>query len=185
MKSSDDKIIHLIKGCKENDRLSQKKMYDIYYSKMMGVALRYFNDKDIASDLVQESFIKAFSKIEQFKFGNNFEGWIKRIVVNQSLDLLRKNKKIKFLREDSLVNVSQKESAPSPEYEKLNINDILSAVNDLSQGYKIIFNLYVFEGLTHKKIAEKLNISEGTSKSNYAKAKSNLKSILSKIHNIE
>ena len=185
MKSSDDKIIYLIKGCKENDRLSQKKIYDIYYGKMMGMALRYFQDKDVASDLVQESFIKAFSKIEQFKFGNNFEGWIKRIVINQSLDLLRKKKKITFLREDSLVNISEKTNDSIPDYQKLNINDILTAVNQLSKGYKIIFNLHVFEGLTHKQIAEELSISEGTSKSNFAKAKSNLKAILSKVHNIE
>ncbi len=90
-------IISLIEGCKKNDSKSQHIIYDKFYGKMMGVALRYFKDYDTASDVVQESFIKAFSKINQFEGEENFGGWLKRIVVNHSLDQLRKNKKDKFL----------------------------------------------------------------------------------------
>ena len=90
-------IISLVEGCKKNDRKSQHIIYEKFYGKMMGVALRYFKDYDTASDMVQESFIKAFSKINQFEGGENFGGWLKRIVVNHSLDQIRKNKKFLLL----------------------------------------------------------------------------------------
>ena len=96
MKAGDFDIVEVVAKCKKNDRKSQYIIYDRYYGKMMGVALRYFRNQDIACDIVQESFIKAFSKIEQFKGGTNFEGWLKRIVVNRALDELRKNKNVTF-----------------------------------------------------------------------------------------
>ena len=180
MKSDEFNIIELIKGCKNNDRKSQHIIYDEFYSKMMGVALRYFRDQDTASDVVQESFIKAFSKINQFEGGVNFGGWLKRIVVNHSLDILRKNKKISFTSEDSLYDKSHIEEEDISKYENINMNQILDAVQQLSASYKAVFNLYVLDGLTHKEIAQVLNISEGTSKSNYAKAKAKLAQVASK-----
>ncbi len=179
MKSEEFNIIGLIEGCKKNDRKSQHIIYNEFYGKMMGVALRYFRDQDTASDVVQESFIKAFSKINQFEGGVNFGGWLKRIVVNHSLDILRKNKKISFTNEDSLYDKSHVEEDDVSKYENINMNQILDAVQQLSTSYKAVFNLYVLDGLTHKEIAQVLNISEGTSKSNYAKAKAKLKVILS------
>ena len=179
MKSEDNIIMDLVEMCKKNDRISQKIIYDKFYGKMMGVALRYFKNRDLASDIVQESFIKVFSKIEQFKGGKNLEGWIKRIVRNNCIDELRKNKKIYFTSEDVLKNISEEENDNLSNYEHLTISDISGAVQELSTSYRIVFNLYVFEGLTHKEIANTLNIKEGTSKSNYAKAKSKIKLILS------
>ena len=179
MKSEEFNIIGLIEGCKKNDRKSQHIIYNEFYGKMMGVALRYFRDQDTASDVEQESFIKAFSKINQFEGGANFGGWLKRIVVNHSLDILRKNKKISFTNEDSLYDKSHVEEDDVSKYENINMNQILDAVQQLSNSYKAVFNLYVLDGLTHKEIAQVLNISEGTSKSNYAKAKAKLKVILS------
>jgi len=180
MKTRDNDIVHLVLKCKENDRLSQHKVYEMFYGKMMGVSLRYFKDKDTASDIVQESFIKAFTKIKQFDGGKNFEGWLKRIVVNTSLDAIRKNKKISFTDEKTLYNQSEEVAAEKAIYEGINMSQILEAVNELSDGYRTIFNLYVMDGLTHKEIATYLNISEGTSKSNYSKAKAKLKVILTK-----
>ena len=110
MKAGDFDIVEVVAKCKENDRKSQYIIYDRYYGKMMGVALRYFRNQDIACDIVQESFIKAFSKIEQFKGGTNFEGWLKRIVVNRALDELRKNKNVTFYGEDALYNVHEEEN---------------------------------------------------------------------------
>lgn len=179
MNSEDNNIIDLVQKCKENDRLSQKIIYEQFYGKMMGVALRYFNNKDLASDIVQESFIKVFNKIEQFKGGKNIEGWIKRIVRNSCIDQLRKNKNIYFTSEDVIKNIAEEKEENSSIYEHLTISDILSTVQKLSTSYRIVFNLYVFEGLTHKEIAKKLKIKEGTSKSNYSKAKSKIKFILS------
>ena len=179
MKSEDNNIIDIVRKCKENDRLSQKIIYEQFYGKMMGVALRYFNNRDLASDVVQESFIKVFNKIDQFKGGKNIEGCIKRIVRNNCIDQLRKNKNIFFISEDNLKNIAEEKEENSSIYEHLTISDILSAVHKLSTSYRIVFNLYVFEGLSHKEIAKKLNIKEGTSKSNYSKAKSKIKFILS------
>ena len=185
MKPEDNKIIYLIEKCKENDRMSQKIIYEKYYSKMMGIALRYFNNLDLAKDIVQESFIKAFKKIEQFNGGKNFEGWIKRIVVNHSLDQLRKNKNIYFVSEEKIKNIPEEKKEDLSNYRNINISDVLEAVQQLSIKYRTVFNLYVFDGLTHKEISKSLNISEGTSKSNYFKAKSKLKDILLKINNLE
>lgn len=185
MKSADNNIIYLIERCKENDRLSQKIIYEKYYGKMMGVALRYFNNSNIAKDIVQESFIKIFKKIDQFKGGKNFEGWIKRIVVNHSLDQLRKNKNIYFVSDEAIKNISEEKEEDLSNYKKLKTSDVIEAVQQLSSGYRTVFNLYIFDGLTHKEIAKSLNISEGTSKSNYSKAKSKLKEILSKKDNLE
>lgn len=179
MKSEDNNIINLVRKCKENDRLSQKIIYEQFYGKMMGIALRYFNNRDLASDVVQESFIKVFNKIDQFEGGKNIEGWIKRIVRNNCIDQLRKNKNILFTSEDNLKNIAEEKKENLSIYEHLTISDVLSAVQKLSTGYRIVFNLYVFEGLTHKEIAKTLNINEGTSKSNYSKAKSKIKLILS------
>ena len=152
---------------------------------MMGVALRYFKDYDTASDVVQESFIKAFSKINQFEGGEYFGGWLKRIVVNHSLDQLRKNKKVSFTCEDELQHQTyDDETEDLSYYSGINMNQILEAVHELSDSYKTVFNLYVLDGLTHKEIANVLGISEGTSKSNYAKAKKKLKTILSNRFNL-
>ncbi len=173
-------IIPLIEGCKKNDRKSQHFIYEKFYGKMMGVALRYFRDEDTASDVVQESFIKAFSKIKQFEGGDNFGGWLKRIVINHSLDQLRKNKNVSFTNEELLKNQTyDDESEDLSFYSQIKMNQILDAVHELSDSYKTVFNLYVLDGLTHKEIAHLLGISEGTSKSNFAKAKRKLKTILS------
>ena len=178
-------IISLVEGCKKNDRKSQHIIYDKFYGKMMGVALRYFKDYDTASDMVQESFIKAFSKINQFEGGKNFGGWLKRIVVNHSLDQIRKNKKVSFTDEDELqYQTYDDESEDLSYYSGINMSQILEAVHELSDSYKTVFNLYVLDGLTHKEIAKVLGISEGTSKSNYAKAKKKLKTILSNRFNL-
>ena len=185
MKAGDFDIVEVVAKCKENDRKSQYIIYDRYYGKMMGVALRYFRNQDIACDIVQESFIKAFSKIEQFKGGTNFEGWLKRSVVNRALDELRKNKNVTFYGEDALYNVHEEENEDNSLYEGLDMSKILDAVHQLSDGYRTVFNLYVMDGLTHKEIASVLNITEGTSKSNYAKAKLKLKSILIKTNHLE
>ena len=178
-------ITSLIEGCKNNDRKSQQFIYNKFYGKMMGVALRYFKDYDTASDVVQESFIKAFSKINQFEGGKNFGGWLKRIVINHSLDQLRKNKKVSFTNDEALQNQTyDNEDDDISYYSSIKMNQILEAVHELSNSYKAVFNLYVLDGLTHKEIANVLGISVGTSKSNYAKAKKKLKTILSNKFNL-
>jgi RNA polymerase sigma-70 factor (ECF subfamily) len=169
----------IIKGCLKNDRASQKALYEQYYSKMLGVCLRYAKDRDNAKDILHEAFLKVFNNLKNFNGSGSFEGWIRRIMVNTSIDYLRKNKQNYLIV--STVYANEKASAATEEIEEddllLNIDkeDILKAVQDLTPAYRTVFNLYVIEEFTHKEIAEMLDISEGTSKSNLSKAKFNLR----------
>jgi RNA polymerase sigma-70 factor (ECF subfamily) len=169
----------IIKGCLKNDRASQKALYEQHYSKMLGVCLRYAKDKDNAKDILHEAFLKVYNNLKNFNGSGSFEGWIRRIMVNTSIDYLRKNKQNYLIV--STVYANEKASAATEEIEEddllLNIDkeDILKAVQDLTPAYRTVFNLYVIEEFTHKEIAELLDISEGTSKSNLSKAKFNLR----------
>lgn len=169
----------IIKGCLKNDRASQKALYEQYYSKMLGVCMRYCKDRDEAKDVLHEAFLKVFNNLKNFSGTGSFEGWIRRIMVNTSIDNLRKNKQNYLIV--STVYASEKASAMAEELPEddvlLNIDkeEILKAVQELSPAYRTVFNLYVIEEYSHKEIAEMLDISEGTSKSNLSKAKFNLK----------
>ncbi|MBM77460.1 MAG: hypothetical protein CL846_03185 [Crocinitomicaceae bacterium] len=182
MKLSANDIQNLVERCKKNNRLAQKELYEFYYSKMMGVALRYINDRDAASDVVQDGFIKAFSKISNYTSTGSFEGWLRRIVSNTAIDQIRKKKKESFLQNEEKIE-AEDEIKEESIYENISMSEIVNAVGKLSDGYRSVFNLYVMEGYTHQEIGEILGISTGTSKSNYSKAKKKLKSIL--IHKIK
>jgi len=169
----------IIKGCLKNDRLSQKMLYEKYYGKMMGVCMRYATDRDQAKDILQEAFLKVFANISSFNGKGSFEGWIRRIVVNSSIDQIRKDKKHYLIvsttfASESDTNISD-EISDDELAGKISEAEILRAVQDLTPAYRMVFNLYVIEEYTHKEIAQMLDISEGTSKSNLAKAKFNLK----------
>jgi RNA polymerase sigma-70 factor (ECF subfamily) len=145
---------------------------------MLGVCLRYAKDKEQAKDILHEAFLKVFSNLKNFNGTGSFEGWIRRIMVNTSIDHLRKNKQNYLIV--STVYANEKASNMVEEVEDdmfLNIDkeEILKAVQELTPAYRTVFNLYVIEEFTHKEIAEMLDISEGTSKSNLSKAKFNLK----------
>jgi RNA polymerase sigma-70 factor (ECF subfamily) len=145
---------------------------------MLGVCLRYAKDKEQAKDILHEAFLKVFTNLKNFNGTGSFEGWIRRIMVNTSIDHLRKNKQNYLIV--STVYANEKASNMVEEVEDdvfLNIDkeEILKAVQELTPAYRTVFNLYVIEEFTHKEIAEMLDISEGTSKSNLSKAKFNLK----------
>ena len=179
MKLRAEDIQDLVEKCKQNNRIAQKEIYEFYYAKMMGVTLRYINDKDSASDVVQDGFIKAFSKIKKYTSSGSFEGWLRRIVSNTAIDQIRKKKKEMFLQNEENLE-AEIEIEDESIYQNINMSEIVSAVSELSNGYRAVFNLYVMEGYTHQEIGEILDISPGTSKSNYSKAKKKLKSILIK-----
>jgi RNA polymerase sigma factor (sigma-70 family) len=169
----------IIKGCLKNDRLSQKALYDRFYGRMMAVCMRYARDRAEAEDMLHEGFMKVFTGMKGFGHKGSFEGWIRRIMVNCCIDHLRK-KKQEYLIVDTVIasraSVSAEDEVSEDELADLiSKEDILAAVQQLSPAYRTIFNLYVLEEHTHKDIADKLDISEGTSKSNLAKAKFNLK----------
>jgi RNA polymerase sigma-70 factor (ECF subfamily) len=151
---------------------------------MKAVCMRYTRNVELAEDLVQDGFIKVFSSIERFDGKGSFEGWIRRIIVNLAIDHFRKQKRdFLLLNEnqelDDFLEPEEDEVDDSPAYD-FKPEDIMAAMQQLTPAYRTIFNLYVFENMTHKDIAEALNINVGTSKSNLAKARRNLKQILLK-----
>lgn len=172
----------IIKGCLKNDRASQKVLYETFYSKMLGVCLRYSKNSDEAKDVLQEGFLKVFNSLKKFNGSGSFEGWVRRIIVNTAIDHLRKNKQNYLIV--STVYANDKASNMTEEINEdellshINQEEILKAVQQLTPAYRTVFNLYVVEEYTHREIAELLDISEGTSKSNLSKAKFNLKKSL-------
>lgn len=169
----------IVKKCVKGDREAQQKLYKHFYSKMMGVCYRYCNNAEDAKDLLQDGFVKVFSNLKKYNFNGSLEGWIRRIMVNTAIDHFRKNKAVFFVndKDENIMDNAKIESADII-YSQFAVEDIMEAIQSLSPAYKAVFNLNVIEGFPHKEIAKKLNISEGTSKSNLAKAKRRLRIIL-------
>jgi RNA polymerase sigma factor (sigma-70 family) len=163
----------LIQACIQQHAASQKEVFERYSSKMLGVSYRYARSAEDAQDILQEAFIKVFNKIHQYKFEGSFEGWIRKIVVNTAL------KKYTLSRYKHEVNVhvqsEQEEIFLEPTaYASLTQKEIMDLVNQLPQGYKLVFNLYVVEGYQHEEIAAMLGIQAATSRSQLVKARSML-----------
>lgn len=157
----------LISGCMEGDRRMQKLLYDQFSSKMYAVCLRYMGNSDDAQDILQEGFIKVFRNLEKFRGDGSFEGWMRRIFVNTAIEQIRKRKTDLSLTEKEEVIELKAVSA----LDNINEKDLLQIVSELSPGYRTVFNMYVVEGFNHKEISEALGISEGTSKSQLARAR--------------
>ncbi len=183
--SEDKQMQQLIQGCLNGDRRSQQAVYKLLYGKMKAVCLRYTKDSDQAMDVLQEGFIKVFQNMEKYTGVGSFEGWVRRIMVNLSIDRFRKQKNDFLLlngnmsAEDFEDEIEDEEDENAVDYD-FKPSQIIEAMQQLSPAYRTVFNLYVFENYTHQDIADALGISVGTSKSNYAKAKRNMKKILLK-----
>ncbi len=178
-----DKLKEIIEGCLRNNRRSQEELFKLFYGKMLPVCMRYMPDRDSAQEVLQEGFIKVFEKLGAFDYKGSFEGWIRRIIANTAIDAIRKSKKDPYLT-DNDNDFKLGASDPMVEREDLEFTDLkaeiaMEAIQKLSPAYRAVFNLFVLEDYSHKEIAELLGISEGTSKSNLAKAKMNLQKILS------
>ncbi|MBL4755081.1 MAG: sigma-70 family RNA polymerase sigma factor [Flavobacteriales bacterium] len=174
-------IDKLIAGCTKGDRKCQRTVYEMFYGKMMGVCLRYTNNKEEAQDLLHDGFIKVFENIHKFNYSGSFEGWIRRIMVNTTIDHFRKNKNV-FVKDIDDFNNLATEEPDVDILSQLRTEDIMKAVQTLSPAYRAVFGLYVIEGYSHKEVAEELGISVGTSKSNLAKAKNNLKKLFTAVN---
>jgi RNA polymerase sigma-70 factor (ECF subfamily) len=163
----------LLKGCIKGARKSQEEFYRLLAPKMYTICLSYATKKDDAMDILQDGFIKAFKNIKKFDSQGSLEGWLRRIIVNTAIDYYRKYKKeIPFLDSGEIqISDQGKESVLS----SLGLEDILGYLNKLPEGARLIFNLYAIEGYNHKEIAKKLNVSEGTSKSQFNRARTLLK----------
>jgi len=169
---------NLIKECASGNVLAQKAFYEKFAGKMMGVCLRYARNSDEAEDVLQDAFIKIFNKIPEYVKKGSLEGWVKRIVVNTALDSYRKNKKHQKDVEAGSVDYLLEQK--SYIVEELKAQDLLIIINNLPDGYRMVFNLFAIEGYSHKEIAERLDITESTSKSQYSRAKKVLRDILEK-----
>jgi len=170
----------LIQGCIAARPKAQKALFDIYAPKLYVVCLRYLKDQMRAQDVLQDTFVKIFANISNYKSEGAFEGWLKRIAVNTCLDQLRKDKKL--LTDVSIEDVSYQLATQSTSAEKLMADDLLKLVQALPDGYRTVFNLFAIEGFSHQEIAQQLGISESTSKTQYLSARAYLKE---RIENID
>jgi RNA polymerase sigma factor (sigma-70 family) len=168
----------ILRGCKKKKRQYQEILYRKYARKMYGICLSYSGDRDLAQDILQDAFVKIFKKIKDFKKEGSLEGWMSRIVSNTAIDHLRKRtREHKYITDKEEV----REEIYEPDaIENMKAQDVLDLVAKLPDGARMIFNLYALEGYTHKEIAAKLNIAEGTSKSQFNRARKMLMSLLSK-----
>ncbi|MCG8311302.1 MAG: RNA polymerase sigma factor [Cytophagales bacterium] len=161
----------LIKACKKQNARAQRLLYEKYASSMLGLCRRYVRGDMEAEDVMIRGFMKVFSKIKLFEGKGSFEGWMKRIMVNEALGYLRKNKAM-YLETD--IDVADKEPDFGMLDSVLEAKDLLNMINDLPSGYRTVFNLYAIEGYAHKEIGELLGINENTSKSQLSRARMHL-----------
>jgi RNA polymerase sigma factor (sigma-70 family) len=158
----------LINGCIQRDRVAQKQLYDTFSSKMYGLCCRYIKDSMEAEDVLVTAFTKVLEKINQYKGEGSFEGWIRRVVVNEALTHLRRNR---FMYLETDIEAAHHESDYQTNSDHLEAEDLLTMIDELPTGYRVVFNLYAIDGYSHKEIAEQLGISENTSKSQLSRAR--------------
>lgn len=172
----------LIRGCMKNNRASQYQIYKKYSAKFLGILFRYVGNREEAEDLLQEGFIKVFNNLDKYSFNGNFEGWAKRIMVNLTIDYLRKknrldNKNISHF-EPELNQIPDDEVIEDDIIAQISPTEIISLLNSISPAFRVNFNLYHIEGYTHKEISDKLGISVGTSKSNTSRGRKQLRFLI-------
>lgn len=174
--------IEVIEGCKRGERHAQKLLYERFSGKMFALCSRYIKDKMEAEDVLVKAFTKILDRINQYKNEGSFEGWVRRVMVNESLSYLRRNKSM-YVETD--IEAADKE----PNFERLEneleAQDLLKLISELPSGYRIVFNMYAIDGYSHKEIGEELGINESTSKSQLSRARAVLQKRLIELENIE
>lgn len=168
-------LVKLVKRCAQNDRKSQAEVYQIYSGKLFAVCLKYSKNYQEAEDNLQDGFLTIFKKIGQFNHKGSFEGWMKRIMINTALQKYRQQMLLSVITndipEDTTVEVNE---------DAISIDFLLDLIQNLPVRYRMVFNLYVLDGYSHKEISSELKISVGTSKSNLSRARLNLKEKIEK-----
>lgn len=170
------KLEHIITGCKQQEQESQKVLYDMYKDVLYGISLRYLRNPEDAEDVFIEAFYKILTKIDDFKGDGSFEGWMKRIMVNEALMHLRKHHNLRMTVELTGNDIAEERQSD----DDLLFEELLFALNELPPGYRTILNMYVLEGYKHREIAEILGISINTSKSQLILARKRVQEILKK-----
>lgn len=177
----EDKQLHtLLEKCLSKDRKSQKELYELYFGYALKICLRYANDRDEAIELVNDGFMKIFTKLHLYQQNYTFKAWLIRIMINTAIDFYRS--KIKKLHMEDLEKVGDFEEQENI-LSGLQYQDIVRLVQKLSVAYRTVFNLFVIDGFSHLEISEKLSISIGTSKSNLFKARKQLKEMILNMEN--
>lgn len=174
-KATDEKLIEL---CLSGDRFAHKTLFNKHAGKMMSICLRYARSRDLAEDIMQDGFIRAFRKLHTFKKEGSFEGWLRTIMVNSALKELSK----KHNKQDIISLDHQWDTSLDPEVLSfLGEEELLKLIHQLPQGYRSVFNMYAIEGYSHKEIGEALNIGESTSRSQLVKARNMLKKMVTSL----
>ena len=172
---ADNTFKAILKECRANKRLAQRQLYELYYGYGMSIALRYLHNQDDALEVLNDCFLKVFKNLNKYDSDKPFKPWFRRVLINTALNHIKKYEKLKL--EETMEekhNIMSAESILS----NINYQELLAMVQQLSPSYKTVFNLYVIDGFKHEEIADMLQISAGTSKSNLFKAKSKLKEMI-------
>lgn len=161
---------NIVARCKRNDKKAQKVLYDCYAPTLLAIAMRYVSDKAEAEDILQEGFLKIFTKIKQFSGSGSFEGWMKRIMVNTAIGNYRKN--LKHYHHHDITDIRETDIEEYTIYDaEFTGEELFNVIRSLPEGYRMVFNLYAIEGYKHKEIAEMLTIDITTSKSQFSRAR--------------
>jgi RNA polymerase sigma factor (sigma-70 family) len=184
-----DELTYHVEACALNNRSSQKVLYSSFYGYAMAICDRYTSKQEDAVEILNDGFLKVFREIHHYHPAyadvvSSFKGWLRKIMVYTAIDHFRKNHKHQMVTQLDNV-VYQVESVSEDAVEKMSYDEIIRSIQDLSPGYRTVFNLFVIEGLSHDEIAKQLEISVGTSKSNLSKARRQLQKILFKQNQIQ
>lgn len=167
----------LLEGCRKNDRESQRLLYQHYYRYAMSISLRYCAEVEEAREVMNDAFMKVFTKIDQYNRETSFKGWLRRIIINTAIDRYRAE--LKHRNQEDIENVQIATKQPEV-VSDLSYEELLAMIRKLPPAYRAVFNLHVIDGYTHDEIGLILGIAEGTSKSNLVKARNGLKKMLQK-----
>lgn len=173
-------FINLLKGCLENDRKSQRNLYQHFYGYGLSICLRYSDSREEAIELLNESFMKIFKNLESFELSRPFKPWLRTVLINTCLNGFRK-KKIVFETEE----INEKHMGSEDIIAGISYQEIIDLIRKLPPAYRAVFNLYAIEGYKHEEISDLLNISIGTSKSNLFKAKRQMRAILKEYFEVD
>jgi RNA polymerase sigma factor (sigma-70 family) len=184
MNQTKDLHNQLVEACKENDARAQMQLYDLYCKAMCTIALRYVKDSFVAEDIMQDSFIKAFQNMHSFKGEVSFGAWIKKIVINNSLDWLKKQK-LELVSLNEEVHEREEETEGWSIAHSLQADFIANAIQSLKEKYSVVLSLYLLEGYDHQEIAQVLGITEVTSRTNLMRGKRQLQKLLKEKNYVE
>ncbi len=166
---------HLLEACINNERWAQKEIYEHFYAQMLGVCMRYSNNSIDAQDILHDGFIKVFRHIAKYKKGTSLQAWMKRLMINTAIDYYRKKTR---RRTEEITEAFRLDSKEADAISKVSEKEILGFIQMLTPTYRMVFNLYIIEGYSHKEIGTIMGIKESTSRSNLVKARVKLKELI-------